>query len=320
MTNHSIDMAYAALERGDCVGAVSLLTECGGAGDPACWVELATWYLDGRYLPRDLAQARDCFKRAGGLGHAQAFRIHIALVANGVGGPRDWSAAMRDLKKHADADEDSARELAIVDQMKLDDQGRPRSPAKRIDLSSSPLVIHFPELLTPAECEYLIQRALPLLQPSVIIDPVTGNLHPHPVRTSENAVFPWVYETPAIHAINQRLAFATGTQARNGEPLQLLRYRRGQEYRPHHDALPHTDNQRVLTFLLYLNSGYNGGATQFCRSGTTFAGQMGDGLLFRNTLPSGAPDPSALHAGLPVSSGEKYLATRWIREKAFGPS
>jgi prolyl 4-hydroxylase len=320
MTTHSIDMAYAALGRGDGSGAVNLLRTCGAAGDPACWVELATWYLDGRYLPRDLAQARDCFKRAGDLGHAQARRIHMALVANGVGGPRNWSEAMQDLTKHADDDEESAREFAIVNRMNLDDEGRPRTPARRIELSSSPVVIHFPELLTPAECDYLIQRALPLLQPSVIVDPATGNLRPHPVRTSENAMFPWVFETPAVHAINQRLAFATGTQARNGEPLQILRYRPGQEYRPHHDALPNTDNQRVLTFLLYLNSGYEGGATQFCRTGPTFAGQMGDGLLFRNTLPSGAPDPSALHAGLPVSSGEKYLATRWIREKAFGPS
>ena len=37
----------------------------------------------------------------------------------------------------------------------------------------------------------------------------------------------------------------------------------GQEYRPHFDAIGNADNQRVLTFLVYLNDDYEGGETDF---------------------------------------------------------
>jgi prolyl 4-hydroxylase len=79
--------------------------------------------------------------------------------------------------------------------------------------------------------------------------------------------------------------------------------------------LPGGDNQRVLTMLVYLNVGYGGGETRFTHAGLTFAGKLGDGLLFRNAQPGGAPDPGTEHAGLPVLSGEKFLASRWIRER-----
>jgi prolyl 4-hydroxylase len=131
--------------------------------------------------------------------------------------------------------------------------------------------------------------------------------------------FPWIDETPAIHAINQRLGAASGTAVANGEPLQILRYAPGQEYRPHHDALPHTDNQRILTMLVYLNDAYEGGETMFLKTGLAVKGAIGDALLFRNADRQGRPDPDARHAGLPVRSGEKLIASRWIHEKRFGP-
>ncbi len=106
---------------------------------------------------------------------------------------------------------------------------------------------------------------------------------------------------------------------KQGEPLQVLRYAPGQEYRPHFDAIDRADNQRVLTFLVYLNDGYEGGETRFLHSGLTVKGKKGDGLLFRNAGQDGRPDPNSQHAGLPVTSGEKFLASRWIRQRALDP-
>ena len=97
--------------------------------------------------------------------------------------------------------------------------------------------------------------------------------------------------------------------------LQVLRYAVGQEYRPHHDAIEGETNQRVLTFLVYLNDDYDGGATEFLSTGLKLKGAKGDGLLFRNADVSGVPDPASRHAGLPVLNGEKYLASRWIRQR-----
>jgi prolyl 4-hydroxylase len=45
----------------------------------------------------------------------------------------------------------------------------------------------------------------------------------------------------------------------------------------------------------------------------------GDLLVFYNAGPDGDLDPLSRHAGLPVTSGIKYLATRWIREKRWIP-
>ena len=71
--------------------------------------------------------------------------------------------------------------------------------------------------------------------------------------------------------------------------------------------------------LVYLNDDYAGGETLFLKNGLKVRGRTGDAILFRNAADDGTPDPTALHAGLPVNSGEKYLASRWIRQKPFGP-
>src|SRR5690606_10926794 len=97
------------------------------------------------------------------------------------------------------------------------------------------------------ECRLLRDIAEKYLNPSVIVDPATGGMRPDPIRTSEAAVFPWVDETPFIHALNRRVAAATQTSVEQGEPLQVLRYSPGQEYKRHSDALPGVDNQRIMT-------------------------------------------------------------------------
>jgi prolyl 4-hydroxylase len=97
----------------------------------------------------------------------------------------------------------------------------------------------------------------------------------------------------------------------------VLRYRPGGEYRPHFDAIPGFANQRAMTFLVWLNDGYEGGETHFPTPGLRLKGRAGDAILFRNTGPDGRRDPAAGHAGLPVTGGEKLIASRWIRERPF---
>jgi prolyl 4-hydroxylase len=68
-------------------------------------------------------------------------------------------------------------------------------------------------------------------------------------------------ENPAVHALNQRIAAASGTGAAQGEPLQVLRYRPGGEYKPHFDAIPGVRQSAVLTMIVWLNEDYEGGET-----------------------------------------------------------
>jgi prolyl 4-hydroxylase len=157
------------------------------------------------------------------------------------------------------------------------------------------------------------------MEPSIVLDPASGRPIPHPVRTSSGAVIGPTREDMVVRALNKRIAAASDTAVEQGEPLQVLHYAPGQQYRPHHDAIAHTDNQRGWTMLVYLNEGYRGGATRFTETGLTVQGKGGDGLLFHNLDAAGRPDPRARHAGLPIEVGTKWLATRWIRLRPHDP-
>lgn len=295
--------------------AILLLNRLAAANDGAALFKLGIWRLEGRLLPRDLTASRDFFRRAAEAGRADAAAIHAAFVANGTGGPSDWPRALALLEKLASKDQAAKRQLELIGAMTLTAAGDPVSVPEGETLSNAPRVVLFPRLFTAAECKYLIETAEPLFTPAVVVDPATGRQIQNPVRTSDGAMFPWVRESPAIHALNRRTAAISGTDVAQGEPLQVLRYRPGQQYKPHFDAVPGLDNQRVMTVLVYLNDNYQGGETEFPKTGLKVKGKRGDALLFRNVGDDGRADDSAMHAGLPVKSGMKLLYSRWIRAR-----
>jgi prolyl 4-hydroxylase len=297
--------------------ACRLLTGPAAAIDADALCMLANWRLAGQFVRRDLAASRDLFRRSGEAGSAQAAAIFRAFVANGTGGPPDWALALRLLEQAAPHDPAARTQLALIGKMRLSPCGDPLEMPPEERLSERPQIFCFRRLFSPAECDFLIAEARPWLGPSVVIDPRTGRHFQNPIRTSDGMAFPFVQENPAVHALNRRIAAATGTDAAQGEPLQVLRYRPGQEYRPHSDAVAGEANQRILTVLVYLTEDYSGGETRFMRTGLTFKGCRGDALVFRNALSDGRPDELAQHAGLPVAGGEKIIASRWIRARPF---
>ena len=307
--------ANRMLQRNDVRGAARILQQAEQSGDALAARELALWLLAGQIVRRDLAASRAMFERAAELGDPYSAGVTRAFVAGGVGGPADWQRAIVLLRDAASSDGQAADQLRLIEAMVLDQDGGPAAAFAADALSDAPEIRHFPALFSPTECAYLIEVARPILQPSVVVDPRTGQLVPNPVRTSKGAAFPFTDENPAIHALNRRLAAASGTDVRAGEPLQVLSYAPGQQYHEHNDALPGVapDQQRVLTFLVYLDEDYDGGETSFPAIGLDVRGKTGDGLLFRNASGDGAPDPRAIHAGLPVTRGMKHLASRWIR-------
>lgn len=294
--------------------AVQLATRGAAVGNADALFALAAWRLEGRIMPRDLAAARELFGQAGEAGRQDAKIVYTAFVANGTGGPSDWQHALKLLRTLARKDQQAKRQLWLIEKMKLTPSGDPvKVPASEL-LCESPHVLRFEGLLTPIECNYLVDAATPLFKPSVVVGD-SGKQMPNPIRTSETAAFPWPLENPAVHAINRRLAAVSGTRAEQGEPLQVLRYHPGQEYRPHFDAVPGLENQRHLTALIYLNDDYEGGETLFTKVGLSVKGRRGDAILFRNSDAAGAQCDDTMHAGLPVTKGVKLLASRWIRQR-----
>ena len=311
----AVTQANLLLERNDVRGAAQRLQLAEQSGDALAARELAMWCLGGQFVRRDLATSRALFERAAALGDAESAAVCRAFLGGGVGGPRDWPGALRLLRDASASDPAAADQLRMVEAMDLGPAGDPTADQPSETLSTAPEVRRFPGLFTAAECAYLMAAAAPMFEPSVVVDPRTGRQVHNPIRTASAAGFPFRLENPAVHALNRRLAAASGTDVRAGEPLQVLRYAPGEQYHTHSDALPNfpPSQQRVLTFLVYLNDDYDGGETSFPAVGLKVRGKAGDGLLFRNASAEGAPDPQAIHAGLPVTRGVKHIASRWIR-------
>jgi prolyl 4-hydroxylase len=273
--------------------------------------------LRGQGGARDLLGARELFRRAAGTGRIDAAIIYANLLAAGVGGARDWPGALRLLAALAEVNPRSRGELERIAAMALSADGDPLAVPNGETICEAPAIVRFAGLFSAAECAWLAAAAAPMLEPAVVIEPGTGRQRSDPVRVCDSIGFTWPLENPAIHALNRRLAAASATAPEQGEPLQVLRYRPGGEYKPHFDAIPGFANQRSMTFLVWLNEDYDGGETVFPTPGLKLKGRTGDAILFRNTLADGRRDPAAGHAGLPVTRGEKLIASRWIRERAF---
>jgi prolyl 4-hydroxylase len=310
------DQATALARAGRPTEAVALIEAAAAAGDPEGNFILAHWLLYGSDRPRDLAAAHRHLQQAADSGNFAAVRVLAHLTASGTGCPADPGAALAMLRQAADSDPIAAGEVAMLPRMMTEADS---DSAERELLSADPHVEIVRKLLSPEECAYLMKRGEPLLKPSLVDDPATGRGKPDPIRTSHGAAFVPHEEDLVFQAINRRIAAATGTDVRHAEALYVMRYTPGQEYRPHLDALAGLKNQRELTAIVYLSDGFEGGATIFPELGLSIRPRIGDLLVFRNALGDGAPDLRMRHAGEPVTAGEKWIATRWIRHGPHDP-
>lgn len=309
--------ALTHAESGRTVQALAMLEAAADRGNVDALMQLAVWSLAGRFVPQDHRHARTLLRRAVSIGHVDGALMEVALTANGTGGDADWQEAQRLLAQAASVDHIAAAQKALLDDMALAPNGAPATVAESRLLCAEPRVVHLPEFLTANECAHIATVGGELLEPARVIDPATGRWIPHPVRTSDNAAIGPAREDLVIRAINLRIAAASGTDVAQGEPLTVLRYRPGQEYRPHLDTIAGAENQRIRTVLIYLNGGFGGGETSFPLLGLDVTPRGGDALMFDTLLPDGKPDGRTRHAGLPVVQGAKWLATRWIRAAPY---
>ncbi|HSN72404.1 MAG TPA: 2OG-Fe(II) oxygenase [Steroidobacteraceae bacterium] len=190
---------------------------------------------------------------------------------------------------------------------------------------TSPSVASIPGLLTPDECQYLISRGAPYLQPAAV-GTAAGAAAMAQVRSNDSMLFSAADTDVIVQSLDSRIAAVLGQPAENGERLALLRYQPGQAYAAHCDWIDPRDpgkaamlaaqGQRVSTLLTYLNDEYDGGETRFVRVGWSFKGAPGDALLWSNTTPTGDVDPQTLHAGEPPTRGEKWLLSKWMRNRS----
>lgn len=196
------------------------------------------------------------------------------------------------------------------------------SPGVRTVLSESPGIHRVDDVLNVEECRLVRYCGSRHLKRSLVANPLTGDPLSAGLRTSRDANFVPSLEDLSLRLIQLRFAAAAGNPPLSHfEPLVVLHYAPGEQYRPHRDYLPPSDpglvgpgGQRATTVCCYLNEGMHGGATSFPKAGVRVQPCRGSAVVFDNLRPDGQPDPNSLHAGEPVSFGEKWLATSWIRQ------
>lgn len=188
----------------------------------------------------------------------------------------------------------------------------------------NPRIVVFGNLLSPEECDAIIDAARPRMQRSLTVDNQSGGESINDDRTS-NGMFFQRSENEVIRRVEERIARLLNWPLENGEGLQVLHYRPGAEYKPHYDYFAPNEpgtptilkrgGQRVGTLVMYLNEPIRGGCTIFPDVGLQVTPRRGNAVFFSYDRPD--PATKTLHGGAPVLEGEKWIATKWMREREF---
>ncbi|PWA40801.1 2-oxoglutarate (2OG) and Fe(II)-dependent oxygenase superfamily protein [Artemisia annua] len=204
-------------------------------------------------------------------------------------------------------------------------------------LSWKPRALYFPGFATEQQCNGIIKMAKVKLAPSTLaLRKGETAENTKDIRTS-SGMFVSSYEdkTGILDQIEKKIERATMIPRRHGEAFNVLRYDLGQKYNSHYDAFNPTEygpqkSQRIASFLLYLSDVEEGGETMFPFEngenadsnydfrkciGLKIKPRKGDGLLFYSLYPNGTIDPTSLHGSCPVIKGQKWVATKWLRNE-----
>jgi prolyl 4-hydroxylase len=189
---------------------------------------------------------------------------------------------------------------------------------------STPDIVVFGNVLTPDECDALIAAAKPRLNRSLTVATKTGGEELNADRTSSGMFFRRD-ENDVVKTLERRLAALIHWPIENGEGLQILHYHPGAEYKPHYDYFDPNEpgtptilkrgGQRVATIVMYLNEPEKGGGTTFPDIGLEVAPKRGNAVYF--SYSRAHTSSKSLHGGAPVIAGEKWVATKWLRERRF---
>jgi prolyl 4-hydroxylase len=191
---------------------------------------------------------------------------------------------------------------------------------------AKPVVAIFDNILSMEECDELIRISSIKLKRSTTIDLKTGQEEIIEDRNSYGTFFA-LNENEFIARLDKRIASVMHWPAENGEGIQILNYKVGGEYKPHFDyfppngtgSVPHLaqGGQRVSTLVMYLNDVEEGGETAFPDIGLVVTPKKGSAVYFEYCNSHSQVDPLSLHSGMPVHTGEKWIATKWMRQSRY---
>jgi len=317
--------AIAALARATGAGDLDAMAVLGrrllvGDRGPCIPLEGARFLLEAAQRGQPDAQERGAALLAGGLYAPQSWPSALKMLgAAAANGSRTAQRQLAALTGRADAGGEWARLASAVDL-----PGWLRKPAcERVREDAT--ILRFPELLPDPICAWLIERSHGRLVRARVYDPIDQRETVSEMRSNTTATF-GVAEVSALDFLIQaRMASGCDVPLTHFEAPAVLHYETGEQITPHFDFIDprspdyekqvQVQGQRIFTFLIYLNDGYEGGETAFPELGFQHRGARREGLLFSNVDAHGNPDLRMLHAGQAPTRGEKWILSQFIRRR-----
>ena len=200
-----------------------------------------------------------------------------------------------------------------------------RTDGNKVIYNDDPLIYVIENFISDEECDHFVQASQGGLQRAKTIGGKDGIYHEN--RTGSNMWLPHNY-SDLTEKVGKRIADLVGFPLKNAESFQVVYYTGGTQYNDHHDAFNgeteegrkhlKRGGQRIYTAIAYLNDVEEGGDTEFRDLNISVAPKKGSILVWKNVLPGTTKvHPMSLHAGRPVTGGEKYAFNLWFRENKF---
>jgi len=183
-----------------------------------------------------------------------------------------------------------------------------------------PEVIHY--FISEKQNREILEYASNLFTPSVVGGGIK-NVVDSNIRKSQTA---WITkDNPIVKEIYEKICNKYNLNIENAEDMQVVKYEKDNFYREHHDSFPFYEpdflsqgGHRILTTLIYLNDDFQGGETRFVTLDKNIKPIRNSAIIFHPLEKTNKRcHPKALHAGMPIKSGVKYVCNIWFRETPY---
>ncbi|WP_041076074.1 2OG-Fe(II) oxygenase [Bacillus sp. OxB-1] len=176
-----------------------------------------------------------------------------------------------------------------------------------------PLVVVLGNVLSNEECDELIRLSKDKIKRSKI-----GTTREENELRTSSGMFIEESENELVARIETRISSIMNIPIEHGEGLQILQYTPGQQYKAHYDFFSSTSkvtNNRISTLVMYLNDVEQGGETFFPKLNFSVTPKKGMAVYFEYFYTDPHLNELTLHGGAPVITGEKWVATQWMRKQ-----
>lgn len=336
----ALSQTQSGLSVSDVDEQIDALERASRSGDASAAARLGVRFMTGRDVAADPARGVALIEQAAQAGDAQGAFLAATIASASFWRARNWDKAfdylMRAAQQGYEPSQSSLRILAggpSGNNIEGEDWAGMRSeidlvawlapPEMRL-IREAPRIHAIERFAPPAACDWLITQARGRMSRATIYDKATGGTTEDYRRTNSQCDLDIETIGVLTFVLRGRIAAMTQRQDLAMEVPKILHYAPGETFAVHFDYLNPSEpayaaelaarGQRTDTFLIYLNDDFSGGETSFPEIGLSHMGAKGDALLFRNVDAAGAPDQDTMHAGLPPTSGEKWVFSQWIRE------